>query len=67
MTKYKCGHNSDGIIILDDNELSMVGYLTWVDSVGLNGKRTQCWECFNKNKSKDYTNKQYDMSEGKYY
>ena len=50
MTEYKCGHKTSGIIIMDDNELSMLGYLTWVDSVGLNGTREKCWECYCKEK-----------------
>lgn len=50
MTKYQCGHESDGIIILDDNELSMAGYLTWADSVGVFGTQEQCFECWCKPK-----------------
>ncbi len=46
MVKYKCGHETNGLIILDSNELSMTAYLIWVDSVGMNGDRTKCWECY---------------------
>ena len=46
MTKYKCGHKTDGVIILEDNIMSMTAYFTWADSVGLNGDKSQCWECF---------------------
>jgi len=46
MTKYKCGCETDGVIILDSNILSTATYLEWVDSVGLNGTREQCWECW---------------------
>ena len=52
MTKYKCGCKTDGMIILDDNILSMSAYLDWVDSVGLNGDKSQCWECYCKDSEK---------------
>ena len=48
MTKYsKCGCETDGIIILDDNELSLSKYFMWCDSVGVFGNKTICWECYN--------------------
>jgi len=46
MVKYKCGHKTNGAIILNDNFLSMTAYLDWIDSVGLNGDKTKCWECY---------------------
>lgn len=46
MIKYKCGHKTNGVIILDDNELSISAYLEWIDSVGLNGNRSKCWDCY---------------------
>lgn len=46
MTEYKCGHKTSGIIVLDSNELSMAAYLTWEETVGLNGTRELCWECY---------------------
>ena len=46
MTKYKCGHETDGVIILDDSIVSLSGYLDWKDSVGLDGDRTKCWKCY---------------------
>jgi len=51
MTDYKCGHKTDGMIILDYNILSMSAYLDWVNSVGLNGDKSQCWECYCKESS----------------
>lgn len=48
MTNYKCGCKTDGVIILNDNILSMTAYLQWADSVGVNGSKEQCWECWNK-------------------
>lgn len=44
---YKCGH-SHNIIILDDSPLSFSAYLTWSESVGLDGTRELCWDCWNK-------------------
>ena len=45
MTKYKCGHESE-IIILDDNILSITAWMDWKDTVGLQGDKPQCWECY---------------------
>jgi len=47
---YKCGHKRD-IVILDDNELSMVGYFDWKESVGYDGDKTKCWDCYCKDSS----------------
>lgn len=46
MVKYKCGHKTDGVIIMDSNELGMANYLIWLDSVGMNGTKGQCFECY---------------------
>lgn len=46
MVDYKCGHKTDGVIILDDNELSMAAYLDWVDDEGMNGTREKCFDCY---------------------
>ena len=46
MVKYKCGHKTDGLIIMDSNELSMTAYLIWKDSVGFDGDKTKCWDCY---------------------
>lgn len=51
MIEYKCGHESDGIIILDDNELSMSAYLEWFNGRGLNGTKELCWDCYCNNNS----------------
>ena len=52
MTDYKCGCKTDGVIILDDNELSLTGYFEWAESVGVWGDKSKCWQCWNKEKSK---------------
>ena len=46
MVKYKCGHKTNGVIIIDDNELSILGWHIWQDTVGINGTREQCFECY---------------------
>lgn len=45
MTKYKCGHERT-CVILDSNPLSYVAYEEWKDSVGWNGTKELCWECW---------------------
>lgn len=50
MIKYKCGHKTDMVIILDNNELSIIKYLEWVESVGLFGNKEKCFDCFIKEK-----------------
>jgi hypothetical protein len=45
MTDYKCGHTKD-LVILDDNPLSMIAYLEWKDSVGRDGTKEQCFDCW---------------------
>lgn len=51
MTYYReCKHTTDGMIILDDNELSICAYLLWSESVGVFGKRLICFDCWCKNK-----------------
>ena len=47
MTKYKCGHEI-GLVIIDGNILSMSGYFEWKETVGLDGTRELCWDCYNK-------------------
>jgi hypothetical protein len=46
MVKYSCGHESNGMIVIDDNLLSMTAYLEWSETVGINGDKSKCWECF---------------------
>ncbi len=44
--EYGCGHSSDGVLVLDSNELSMIAYLEWSESVGIFGDKSKCWECW---------------------
>lgn len=45
MTEYKCGHKS-GAIIIDENPLSVAALLEWRETVGSEGTREKCWECW---------------------
>ncbi|KKN27768.1 hypothetical protein LCGC14_0861180 [marine sediment metagenome] len=47
MTKYsKCKHETSGVIVLEDSILSMSAYFVWVESVGVFGDKSICWECW---------------------
>jgi len=51
MTEYsKCGHKTDGVIIMEESIFSLSAYFIWSDSVGVFGNRTICWECWCKKK-----------------
>jgi len=45
MTKYKCGHESN-MIIMNSNPLSISAWFEWKDSVGFDGDKSQCWKCW---------------------
>lgn len=45
VTKYKCGCKRH-IVLLDSNFLSYMVYDEWKDSVGWNGDKSLCWECY---------------------
>jgi len=47
MTEYKCGHSTE-LLILDDNPLSIIAYLEWVNSVGKEGTKEFCFDCWHK-------------------
>ena len=42
---YGCGHRQV-TILLDDNELSVVAYDDWLNSVGFRGNESKCWDCY---------------------
>jgi hypothetical protein len=44
-TKYGCGHES-GPVILDDNPLSIAAYEEWRETVGFDGDKSECFNCF---------------------
>jgi hypothetical protein len=39
-------------IILDDNIISYLAYLDWAESVGINGTKELCWDCWNEKNCK---------------
>ena len=45
MTDYQCGHSQE-LLILDDNPLTIIAYLEWVDSVGREGTKEKCFDCY---------------------
>lgn len=47
MTNYDCGHSCD-ILILDDNPLTICAYLEWLSSVGREGTKEFCFDCWSK-------------------
>jgi len=51
MTKYKCGHEINEVI-MDSNELSYMAYEDWSNSVGVFGTKEKCWECYCKREDK---------------
>jgi len=51
MTQYKCGHSQE-LLILDDNPLSIIAYLEWLNSVGRDGTKTFCFDCWSTTKKK---------------
>lgn len=54
MTNYsKCGHKTDGVIILDDNVMSLLAYEEWSNTIGVFGDKTICWECWCKSQEKN--------------
>ena len=52
MTKYKCGHKSD-IIIMNESIMALSSYLTWKDISGFDGDKTQCFDCYLKETTKE--------------
>lgn len=48
---YKCGHGRT-MVIMDCNPLSISAWYEWKDSVGWEGDKTQCWECWCDKESK---------------
>ncbi len=44
--KYKCGHNTKGVIILEDNIMSMTAYIQWAEEEKNLSTRKECFDCF---------------------
>lgn len=45
MAKYKCGHEG-GLIVTDCGPLTISALLEWRETVGSEGTREMCWECW---------------------
>ena len=57
MTDYKCGHSQD-LLILDSGPLSICAYLEWVETVGREGTKEQCFECWSNNRKSTVSQEQ---------
>jgi len=53
MTDYKCGCKTNGMIVLDDNVLSMTAYLQWAEEENNLETRKICFDCWNKKDSEN--------------
>jgi len=49
MTKYKCGHEVN-TIIMQDSILSITSWMDWKDTKGFNGDKSECFDCWCDNK-----------------
>jgi len=43
---YKCGHQTNGVIILDENILSMSAYIQWAEVEKNLWTQKECFDCF---------------------
>jgi len=62
MTEYKCGHKTKGMIILDDNALSLAVYLEWAEDNNNLETKEECFDCFCKKTHKS-SNKNKEVSQ----
>lgn len=46
MIKYKCGHETDGIIIMNDNIMSTTAYIQWSEEENNLETKKECFDCF---------------------
>lgn len=46
MTKYKCGCESKGIVLIDKNILSFIFYERWAHCDGVLGTKKKCLYCW---------------------
>lgn len=52
MFEYKCGHNNRATTVGHTNE-NVRDYLEWVETVGMNGTKEKCFECYCSQKNDD--------------
>jgi len=53
--QYKCGHKTKGIIILDNNEMSMSKYIQWAEEEDNLNTNKECFDCFLKRDNSQQT------------
>lgn len=46
LNSYKCGHKTNGTIIMDDNELSMCAYIQWAEEEKNLETKKECFDCY---------------------
>lgn len=46
LNSYKCGHKTNGTIIMDDNELSMCIYIQWAEEEKNLETKQECFDCY---------------------
>jgi len=65
MTKYACGHEVD-TIIMNTNALTLSNYMSWKDTNGYDGDKSQCYDCYckelNKKSDKELVTIVFDSS-----
>lgn len=56
MNHYKCGHEGKPVF-LHDNVVEFAVYLTWKDSTGYDGDKSECFPCYCKRTKKQWNAK----------
>ena len=46
MPKYKCGHETDGVIVMDSNILSTTAYIQWAEEENNLKTKEECFDCY---------------------
>lgn len=46
LNSYKCGHKTNGVIIMDDNLLSMSAYIQWAEEEKNLETKKECFDCY---------------------
>lgn len=55
MTEYKCGHEID-CVIMNNSILGLSEWIEWKNTVGFDGDKSQCWDCYCKSQEKKERN-----------
>ena len=46
MTKYKCGHKTSEMIVLDGNLISWSAYIEWAEEENNLETKEECFDCY---------------------